>query len=136
VAHRAPVVAVLNTNDDVVEMLRTAIEQAGMVAVSAHVDDLRRGRTSPREFFEEHNPDVIVYDIVPPYDRSWMFLRHLQDMPGMRRRQWVLTSANPKRAMEQSGSSDQVLEILGKPLDLDEITQAVREAAKARPTRD
>jgi DNA-binding NarL/FixJ family response regulator len=135
-AHRVPVVAILNSNDDIVEMLRTAIEATGMVVVSTHVDDVRRGESSLSDFIAEHEPEVVIYDLVPPYDRSWMFLNHIREMPSMRNREWVLTSVNPKRALEhRQGSDAQVLEILGKPIDIGEITQAVREAAKARPVR-
>ena len=63
-----PVVAILNSNDDTVEMLRAMLEMEGIVAVSAHVSDLRRGQFDFAGFLEEHNPKVIVYDVVPPYD--------------------------------------------------------------------
>ena len=43
-------VAILNTNDDTVEMLRMLLETEGMVAVSAHVSAIRRGGLD----FEEH----------------------------------------------------------------------------------
>ena len=46
----APVVAIFNTNDDVVEMLRIVIEQAGLVAVSGHIDKIRRGEMNLRAF--------------------------------------------------------------------------------------
>lgn len=126
----APVtVAVLNCNDDVVEMLRFALEHAGLVVVSAHVDEIRRAETSLADFIEEHDPAVIIYDLVPPYDRSWRFLEHLRYVPHMNGRKFVITSTNPARAIELSGTSTHVYEILGKPYDIDAIVQAVREAA-------
>src|SRR5581483_6570955 len=68
--NRVPVVAVFNSNEDVVEMLRAAIEHAGMVCVSTHVDEVKRGDSSLGSFMTEHDPMVIIYDLVPPYDRS------------------------------------------------------------------
>ena len=41
-----PVVAIFNSSDDLIEMLRDVLERQGFVAVSAHVDDVRRARTS------------------------------------------------------------------------------------------
>ena len=132
---KVPVVAVLNSNDDVVELLRMAIEQAGLVVVSTHIVAVRRGDGSLLDFVHEHDPDVVVNDLVPPYDRGWRFLEHLREK-SMRGRRFVITSTNPKRAAELADTSEDIYEILGKPYDIDRIVDAVREAARSRPTRD
>lgn len=126
------VVAILNSNDDLVEMLRNLIEQAGFVTVHGHIDDVRRGRLDLLNFIRQHNPRVIVYDLVPPYDRSWNYLRSLRHTEYMEGRQFVLTSVNVGRAREVVGSSEMVYEIVGKPVDLDEIVAAIKEASKRR----
>ena len=131
---KPPVVAVLNSNDDLVELLRHLLEQAGFVTVTGHVDDVRRGNLDLINFVEQHNPSVIVYDLVPPYDRSWNYLYLLRDSKPLRGRPFVLTSVNPARATEVVGQSEMVYEIVGKEPDLDRIVGAVREASKARPT--
>ena len=127
-----PVVAVLNSNDDLVELLRHLLEQAGFITVTGHVDDVRRGHLDLINFVEQHNPNVIVYDLVPPYDRSWNYLYLLRDSEPLRGRPFVLTSVNPKRATEVVGQSEMVYEIVGKPVDLDRIVAAVKEASKSR----
>ena len=132
---RPPVVAIINSTDDVVEMLRMSFEQAGLVVVSAHIDAIKRGATSLATFVSEHDPNVIVYDLVPPYERSWRFVEHLRASEMMAGRRFVITSTNAKLARELSGTTEDVYEIVGKPYDIDQITQAVREAARARPTR-
>jgi DNA-binding NtrC family response regulator len=133
-SEQVPVVAILNSNDDVVELLRTAVEQAGLVAVSAHVDAIKRGDATLGEFVQEHDPDVIIYDLVPPYDRSWRFLAHLRET-SMRGRRFVITSTNPKRAAELAETSEDIFEIIGKPYDIDKIVDAVRQAAGPPSTR-
>ena len=127
-----PVVAVLNSNDDLVELLRHLLEQAGFITVTGHVDDVRRGQLDLINFVEQHNPNVIVYDLVPPYDRSWNYLYLLRDSEPLRGLPFVLTSVNPKRATEVVGQSEMVYEIVGKPVDLDQIVTAVKEASKSR----
>jgi DNA-binding response OmpR family regulator len=122
-------VAVVNTNDDIVEMLRIVLEQAGFVVVSGHIDAVRRGGLSLQELVSEHNPRVVVYDLVPPYDRSWRFLEHLRAEPGMDGRRFILTSANAAAARELSGGDRDIIEVLGKPYDLDAVVNAVRAAA-------
>ena len=127
--------AVLNSNDDMVELLRLSLEQVGLVVVSAHVDAVKRGDVSLVDFVNEHEPDVVIYDVVPPYERSWRFLEHLRETT-LRNRRFVITSSNPRRAAELAGTAEDIYEIVGKPYDLDLIVDAVREASKARPTRD
>jgi len=127
---KAPVVAIFNSNDDVVEMLRFAIERAGMVVVSGHVDAIRRGEQRLADFVEQHDPAVILYDIVPPYDRSWRFLEHIRDTPSMQGRRFVITSTNAQRVREIVGGAGDVLEIVGKPYDIDAIVKSVEAAAR------
>ena len=128
-----PVVAILNSNDDLVELLRSLLEQAGFVTVTGHIDEVRRGQLDLVNFVKQHQPQVIVYDLVPPYDRSWNYLYLLRDSEPLRGRPFVLTSVNAARAEEVVGRSEMVYEVVGKHHDLDRIVAAVREASKARP---
>jgi hypothetical protein len=131
---KPPVVAILNSNDDVVEMLRNLLEPAGFVTVHGHIDDIRRGKLDLVNFVKQHEPVVIVYDLVPPYDRSWNYLYMLRDSEPLKGRPFVLTSVNAARAREVVGNDEMVYEIVGRPLDLDAIARAVKEASRARPT--
>ena len=130
---RRPVVAIFNSNDDIVEMLRFALEQAGLIVVSGHVDAIRRGQQRLSDFVEEHNPSAILYDVVPPYDRSWRFLEHLRQTPSLRGRRFVITSTNPQRVREVAGE-EHVLEIVGKPHDLEAIVTTVESATRGQDT--
>jgi DNA-binding NarL/FixJ family response regulator len=131
---RSPVVAVFNSNRDVVEMLRLALEQAGLVVVSGHIDGARRGEQRLTDFVQEHDPQVILYDLVPPYDRSWRFLEHFRDAPAMKRRRFVITSTNAARTREIIRTAEHVHEIVGKPYDIDEIVRAVKTAVRGGDT--
>ena len=121
-----PVVAILNSNDDTVEMLLTMLESEGIVGVSAHVSDVRRGQFDFSGFLAEHDPQVIIYDIPPPYDRSWLFLEHLRGLPVMNGRRFVLTSTNPVRVQQIAEAREAILEIIGKPYDLQMIIDEVK----------
>ena len=125
---RPPIVAILNTNDDTVEMLRLMLESEGMVAVSAHVDAIRRGQFDFGGFVEEHDPQVVIYDIPPPYDRSWLFLEHMRTLPSMKGRKLVITSTNPARVHQVvERASEPIHEIIGKPYDMQLIVDAVKQ---------
>jgi DNA-binding response OmpR family regulator len=121
---KLPVAAIFNSNDDVVEMLRLALENAGFVVVSGHIDELKRGEQLLTDFVEEHDPDVVIYDLVPPYERSWRFLEHLRESPTLRNRPFVITSTNAARASQIIGTAQHVHEIVGKPYDIDAIVKS------------
>jgi hypothetical protein len=99
-----------------------------MVAVTAHISHLRRGQFDFAGFLAEHNPRVVIYDIPPPYDRSWLFFEHLRSLPSMKGRKFVLTSTNPQRVQQIAHPDQPVYEIIGKPYDLQMIIDAVRQA--------
>jgi CheY-like chemotaxis protein len=121
-----PVVAVFNSSDDLVELLRIALESAGLVVVSGHIADLRRGQIDLQAFVTQHNPAVVLYDLIPPYERQWQFLDHLRDTSPLKKLPFIVTSTNAKAARELAGRDEQVMEILGRPFDLEQIVAAVR----------
>jgi DNA-binding NtrC family response regulator len=131
----AVVAAVINTSPDVVDMLRRALEQAGIVAVSALTFDIREGRINLEQFIEQHNPNVIVYDIAPPYQANWQLFQHFCRLPSLAERQFVLTSTNAAHVRDLAGTDQSIYEIIGKPPDLEAIVRAVKEAARSRPVR-
>ena len=73
-----PVVAVVNTNPDVVEMLKARIEAAGFVVLVIHIAEIRAG-LDIRAVLAQHDPNVIVYDVTAPFERNWRFLQHLRE---------------------------------------------------------
>ena len=121
------VVAVFNTNDDVVELLRLWLENAGFVVVSAHVDAIKRGEVDVEQFITQHKPKVAVYDVPPPYERQWAFFTHLRRNL-LSDTTFVITTTNAAHLRELVGTSERIYEIVGKPYDLDEILAAVKRA--------
>jgi CheY-like chemotaxis protein len=88
---------------------------------------LKRGRIDLVQFVEQHHPDCIVYDVAPPYDTNWTFLRLMRSSKVMQGRAFVVTTTNKKALDELIGPSDTV-ELLCKPYDLEQIVQAVTHA--------
>ena len=122
------VVAVINSNEDTVELLRQCLEMNGFrQVVTAHVRDIREGATDFLEFVSRTQPAVFVYDVRIPYDRNWRFLQLLLNTEVMQGRRLVLTTTN-KMALDAMVGPTQALEVIGKPYDIEQIVAAVAKA--------
>ena len=82
------------------------------------------------KLIEQHKPDVVVYDLIPPYERQWQFLDHLRQTSPLNGIPFVITSCNEKAARELGGRDELVHEVLGRPFDVAALIDAVRRAAK------
>ena len=125
-----PVVAVVNTNPDLVELLKARIEAAGFVVLILHIADIRAG-LDLGAVLTQHD---IVYDIVSPFERNWRFFEHLRETL-LQGRRFVLTTPNARALQRLVGRDDAIYEVLDDGTDVDAIVQAVREASRARPTQ-
>ena len=126
-----PIVAVLNASSDTVEMLRASLEAEGFHAVTGHITDLKKGELDLISFVEHHRPAVIVYDISPPYEANWNFLRLVRSSEAVRECRFVLTTTNKPALDGLVGGDTEAHEIIGKPYDLDRVVSAVRKALGA-----
>jgi CheY-like chemotaxis protein len=124
----APVVGILDTNEDTVTMLRIYLERAGFVVVAALTHMLRDGKLDFHQFVTEHEPKVIIYDITIPYDQSYALFQHFSSRPVAREIQFVLTTTNVAHVRAIAGPDLPLHEIVGKPYDLDQIVRAVTQA--------
>lgn len=125
-------VAVINSNEDVVEAIQLALNTAGYETVGAHLVDFKRGRKDIFEFVRIEAPDAIVLDIAPPYEENWRYYELLKSSDKLGGISFILTTTNIallKKAID-SKSADAAVEIMGKPFDIDAIRKKVRKALK------
>lgn len=119
-----PLVAVLDTSDDFIKMLIELLELEGYTTVFDYITEYRTGKKDIRAFLNQHNPQVIVYDIAVPYMENWKFFNHAREIIG-NDCQFVIVTTN-KTALDALVGETNVLEIIGKPFDLDVFLEAVR----------
>jgi CheY-like chemotaxis protein len=130
---RKPIIAVFNSSSDTVDLLRTALEGHGFQTVIGHIPEVKAGQLDLIEFIENHAPSVIVYDISPPYDANWTFLRLVRSAEPVKTRRFILTTTN-KPALESLVGETEAIEIIGKPYDLLQVVEAVRAALGQTPS--
>jgi len=126
------VVAVFNASQDTVDMICAELTGHGYRCVPGHVTDVKQGETDFIAFIEQENPQVIVWDISPPYDKNWAFFQLIRSSTALRGRGMVLTTTHKTHLDQLAGENTGALEIIGKPYDLNLISQAV---GRAMPTR-
>jgi CheY-like chemotaxis protein len=104
-ANDPKVVAIFNTSPDLIDMLRAVFEMAGFVVVSLLTFQIREGKVDVETFLEQHKPDVIVYDLAPPYAANWRLFKHVCRTPAMQQSQIVLTSTNAARIIASAANA-------------------------------
>jgi DNA-binding response OmpR family regulator len=126
------VVAIFNTSQDVTEILRLFLEQAGYVVVTAYTHELRDGAVDVEKLIRQYRPRVIVYDIAVPYDVNWRLYQAVRDSPACAGLPFVVTTTNVEQVRKVAGDVP-VHEIVGKPYDLEELRRRVADAICRSP---
>jgi DNA-binding response OmpR family regulator len=127
------VVALFNASDDTVEMVQRMLDASGVnCLVNCRFADLRKGVVDFGAYLRLHNPDVVIFDISPPYEQNWNFFRTLRDGHEMRERGLVLTTTNKDRLDEVVGGDSRAIEVVGEPYDVRQIMAAITHALDQR----
>jgi hypothetical protein len=101
-----------------------------------HFADLKKGIVDFGKYMDKHNPEVVIFDLSPPYDENGHFFKTMRDAATMKGRGVVLTTTNKNRLDEVLGQDSHALEVVGKPKDLQQIGDAIKsETRKAEAAR-
>jgi hypothetical protein len=132
------IVALFNASDDTIDMVQTILKEGdeAQTLVWCHFADLKKGIVDVAKWLSKHNPEVVVFDISPPYDENWKYYKTMRDSDAMRGRGSVLTTTNKNRLDEVLGSDSHALEVVGRTKDLELIrTEIAAQTLKAREAR-
>jgi DNA-binding NtrC family response regulator len=122
-----PLIAIINTAQEVIELLQNLFDDEGFATVSIYVPDIKRGRQDLRAFFQEHRPQAVVYDIAIPYVENWQFFQeHVLALGLLPEHCFILTTTNRTVLEMLVGTTTSAIEMIGRPYDLETIVQAVR----------
>ena len=132
------VVALFNASDDTIDMVQKLLTASGreQVLIWCHFADLKKGIIDFGKYMDKHNPEVVIFDLSPPYDENWHFFKTMRDAKTMQGRGVVLTTTNKNRLDEVLGEDSHALEVVGRAKDLLEIDAAIKaETTKAEAMR-
>jgi DNA-binding NtrC family response regulator len=124
-------VAIVNADPDLMAALATAVESLGFETTALSVLEAKNDRGSLRELLRDYDPRVVIFDITPPYDTNWNFLQEVRSWPESAGRRFVVTTTNVRRLHQIVAGAGEVLELVGKPFDLEQLASAVRRAAES-----
>ena len=124
-----PLIACVDSSDDLVEFLRDVFVQDGLRAVP-YASSVREGIEPLLAFLTPLAPDAVIYGVSFPYQEHWAQLEQLRArLPGPA---FVVTTTN-KRALDAVVGPTPTIEILGKPFDVEQLVAAVHRALPGRP---
>ena len=122
------IVALFNASDDTIDMVQTLLTASGgdQTLIWCHFADLKKGIVDFGKYMDKHNPEVVIFDLSPPYDENWQFFKVMRDANAMKGRGIVLTTTNKNRLDEVLGEDSYALEVVGRPRDLQQIQAAIQ----------
>jgi DNA-binding response OmpR family regulator len=132
------IVALFNASDDTIDMVQNLLARSNseQTLIWCHFADLKKGVIDFEKYMAKHNPEVVIFDLSPPYDENWHFFKTMRDAKVMRKRGIVLTTTNKNRLDEVLGEDSFALEVVGRPHDLQQIDAAIKaETRKAEIAR-
>lgn len=122
---RIPVLAIVNTSEEITQLLAAVFQMEGFRTISGYVLDFKRGNPDFGAFVTENQPDVVLWDIAMPYEENWAYFQSVRQSEVVGSLPFVLTTTN-KRALEDLVGPTPTHEIIGKPYDLEQVVEAVR----------
>ena len=122
------IVALFNASDDTIDMVQTLLTASGgdQTLIWCHFADLKKGIVDFGKYMDKHNPEVVIFDLSPPYDENWRFFKTMRDAKTMKGRGMVLTTTNKARRDEVLGEDSGALEVVGRKEDLQQIAAAIK----------
>ena len=128
-----PILAILNSSEDLLELLAEAFKDEGVRVITHHLLPFRRGQEDVTSFFAQHRPDVAIWELSIPYDENWTFFQRMRLAPAVRDCPIILTTTNIGRLRQAADADIDAFEVVGKPFDLDQLVELVRQALPSHP---
>jgi CheY-like chemotaxis protein len=121
---RPRLVAVLNNDPDLINLLATWFETHGIRVVCANLMEFRRGHEDIALFIARHQPTVMLMDVSMPYGPNYDYLAVLRLIPETSGVPILVTTGN-KTALERAVGPTEAFEVTGTTENLAALTDAI-----------
>jgi DNA-binding NtrC family response regulator len=133
-------VAIIDAHKDTVEMLACLLSSSGLQGIQGPAAAGNPSAVDFLGYMARHDPEAIIWNIAPPYERNWAFFKLLRRIGPLEDRAVVLTTTDKARVdnlVAQDPSPR--IEVLGKPYGPELVVAAVKRAidfqrAHSRPS--
>jgi DNA-binding response OmpR family regulator len=122
-----PTLAILNSSEDLLELLVEVFREEGFRVVTRHLMPLRRGQEDVAQFLARYRPEVVIWELNIPYDKNWAFFQRIRHTPGVLNCPVILTSTNVAQLRKAADADIDAFEVVGKPFDLNQLIELVRQ---------
>jgi CheY-like chemotaxis protein len=123
-------VLLLSTRPESMGVLQDQLQQAGYPTRGQLIGELQSGQRNYLEVLAESEPDVIVYDLAPPYPAQWSFYELLRSSELSTPLVFILTSSDKPR-LEQVVGEIGSLQFTDDPLSLARLVAELQRVAPA-----
>jgi hypothetical protein len=123
-----PVVAIINTSEEVIRLLQEVLDDEGFATAAGYVLDFKEGRADIDSFFQQHRPRACIFDIAIPYAENWDYFRNQVVARNFLAAECFVVTTTNKEVLTTIVGPNPSIEMIGRPYDLDTIVQAVRNA--------
>jgi DNA-binding response OmpR family regulator len=121
-----PVVAVINTSAEILELLQEFLSDEGYDVVPAYTVDFKRGERDFHTFVAEYRPQAVLWDISIPYMENWAYFRDTILGSGVLPERCFVCSTVNRTVLEMLVGPTSTIELIGRPFDLDVIGKRIR----------
>ena len=129
-AEKEPLVGIIDSNQDVIEIMEIWIRNVGFRTASENLIRIKDKPERYLRFLSCYDPRVLAIDVPFPYEENWNFIRGLMNLKESEGRGFVLTTTNKPR-LERLVNATETLELVDKPFDLDELAKKIIETCQS-----
>ena len=126
-----PRVLIVDSSTDTLDLLVEYFTFKNWQAHGVRASQVRSGEIDAGSLVATHAPDAIIFDVAIPYDVYWGTCHGLMIDPRVRC-PIVITTTNEAALRRITGTTEPILEIIGKPYDLQRLFERVEVAVGLR----